>query len=135
MKINLLLITIFCLFSSSLVLAKDKKISSKIGEKIDDVPCTCVFNKNRMWNPEKIVWNNEEWECTTYKEDGTCAAVGIVMNQPIDPCAKEDILLKCVFNNTKSSRLTINVNGEVWECIRYNDAGMCEGIQKVKLDE
>lgn len=40
----------------------ERKASSEIGTSDDDVPCTCtcIFNKNRMWSPEKIVWNNEE---------------------------------------------------------------------------
>ncbi|MDB1123795.1 YARHG domain-containing protein [Vibrio algarum] len=41
----------------------------------DEKPCTCVFNMNRAWNPEKIIWNNEAWKCTIYKDDGTCSEV------------------------------------------------------------
>ena len=57
---------------------KNNKVSGKLGENADDIPCTCVFNKNRMWNPEKIVWSNQEWQCTEYKQDGTCRSVGVV---------------------------------------------------------
>lgn len=55
--------------------AEDEKGPAKIGSNPDDEPCTCVFNKNRMWNPEKIVWNNEEWKCANYNTDGTCSEV------------------------------------------------------------
>ncbi|MDF4902106.1 hypothetical protein P3551_22750 [Vibrio parahaemolyticus] len=41
----------------------------------DEVPCTCVFNKNRAWNPEKIIWRDVFWECANYRDDGTCAKV------------------------------------------------------------
>lgn len=41
----------------------------------DKQPCTCVFNMNRAWNPEKIIWENEAWKCTIYKDDGTCSEV------------------------------------------------------------
>lgn len=58
--------------------AKQTDGSSKLGEKADDVPCTCVFNKKRAWNPEKIIWKQHFWECINYKDDGTCTKVGIV---------------------------------------------------------
>lgn len=41
----------------------------------NEVPCTCVFNKNRAWNPEKIIWRDVFWECANYREDGTCSKV------------------------------------------------------------
>jgi hypothetical protein len=70
------LLVLFCVLSSSAVMAdKDKKVSTKFGESPDDIPCKCIFNQNRMWNPERIIWHNEEWECKEYKEDGTCAEV------------------------------------------------------------
>lgn len=56
--------------------------SAKIGSNPDDEPCTCVFNKNRMWNPDKIVWNNEEWVCTNYTTDGLCSEVSKVEGAP-----------------------------------------------------
>jgi predicted Holliday junction resolvase-like endonuclease len=66
------------------VTKKSAKSTSKIGTSEDDVPCNCVFNKNRMWNPEKIVWNNEEWQCAHYKEDGTCERVQKVYNSSVE---------------------------------------------------
>ncbi|EGQ7800808.1 hypothetical protein P6A00_004506 [Vibrio parahaemolyticus] len=41
----------------------------------DEVPCTCVFNKNRAWNPEKVIWRDVCWECANYRDDGTCSKV------------------------------------------------------------
>jgi hypothetical protein len=67
--------------TSEIKTSKEKKQSYKIGTQIDDEPCTCVFNKNRMWNPETIIWNNEEWKCAIYKTDGTCSKVSIVTEE------------------------------------------------------
>jgi hypothetical protein len=78
MKKIMLLICVFCFLVSTAYADKNKKVSSKIAEKADEIPCTCVFNKNRMWNPEEIVWNNQLWECAIYKDDGTCSKVQIV---------------------------------------------------------
>lgn len=44
-------------------------------EDIGEPPCVCIFNKNRMFNHDKIVWDNEEWECVVYKDDGLCEKV------------------------------------------------------------
>lgn len=57
------------------VVKKEEKTIPKIGSQPDDEPCTCVFNKNREWNPEKIIWNNRFWKCAHYKVDGTCSEV------------------------------------------------------------
>ncbi|RTR39685.1 hypothetical protein EKG38_07750 [Shewanella canadensis] len=57
---------------------------SKIGEDTDDEPCTCVFNKNRKWNPEKVIWNDHFWECAKWKDDGTCAEVQIIKDLIIE---------------------------------------------------
>ena len=48
-------------------------------ELVSDVPCTCVFNKNRQWNPERITYNGAKWECEHYNADGTCARVRRVL--------------------------------------------------------
>ncbi len=40
-----------------------------------DAPCTCVFNKNRTWNPEKINWKGGVWKCNRYADDGYCHEV------------------------------------------------------------
>lgn len=54
--------------------------SQAFGEELaSDVPCTCVFNKNRLWNPERITYNNAKWECEHYNADGTCARVRRVL--------------------------------------------------------
>lgn len=73
-KIGLSLFTL-CLFFTSIAngtTIEEKKNSSKIGEKSDAIPCTCVFNNKRMWNPEKIIWKDEWWTCAHYNKDGTC---------------------------------------------------------------
>ncbi|MCZ4336401.1 hypothetical protein [Shewanella colwelliana] len=44
-------------------------------EEIGQPPCACVFDKNRMYNPDKIVWHGEDWECAVYKDDGHCEKV------------------------------------------------------------
>lgn len=43
--------------------------------KNDDTPCTCVFNNKRAWNPDKITWKGEPWECAQWNSNGTCAKV------------------------------------------------------------
>ncbi|MGF1765435.1 hypothetical protein [Aliivibrio kagoshimensis] len=60
---------------------KEKKQSAKIGTQTDDEPCTCVFNKNRMWNPEKVLWKEQYWKCSIYKDDGTCSEVSIITEE------------------------------------------------------
>ena len=60
---------------------KDKRaktVRSKLGKDADDIPCTCVFNTTRPWNPEKIIWKEQFWECAEYKADGTCLSVRVV---------------------------------------------------------
>nr|WP_321403391.1 tetratricopeptide repeat protein [uncultured Desulfobacter sp.] len=50
------------------------------GEELaSDVPCTCVFNKNRQWNPNRITFKGIKWECDHYNADGTCAQVRRVL--------------------------------------------------------
>lgn len=73
-KIGLVFFTL-SIFTSTAVVASDKQGTSRVGVNGDDVPCTCVFNKNRMWNPEKVLWNNAYWKCSNYQNDGTCSEV------------------------------------------------------------
>ena len=55
---------------------KLKEPTQKIKESnLDDVPNTVVFNRNREWNPEKIIWKDKFWECTNYNDDGICLKV------------------------------------------------------------
>ncbi|NOI13292.1 hypothetical protein [Vibrio hepatarius] len=56
-------------------LKKRSQTSRKVGERTGDKPCTCVFNNKRMWNPEKILWDNKFYKCGHYLEDGTCEYV------------------------------------------------------------
>ena len=44
---------------SAAPLAKDKHVDTIVPDDADDVPCTCVFNQNRAWNPEKVLWNEQ----------------------------------------------------------------------------
>ena len=74
MKIIGTLLVMLCVLVSSTVIAKDKTMSARIA-KPGNPPCTCVFNKKRAWNPEKVLWNDAYWKCSIYKDDGTCAEV------------------------------------------------------------
>ena len=74
-KFGLSLFTLCVLASSAAFAEKNKDVSSRIGERADKVPCTCVFNNKRKWNPEKVMWNNAYWKCSIYKDDGTCSEV------------------------------------------------------------
>lgn len=130
-----ILVTLLSLIFVSFAQAGDlsKKQSRKIGDVIDDEPCTCVFNTNRMWNPEKILWNGEEWYCSTYNADGTCGAVALVgpdkMNQ--DPCTKQMAPLYCVFNLEDAPKF-IEIDGDVWECTGYDGGQQCTNATKIK---
>lgn len=55
-----------------------KTINKTIAEKADEEPCTCVFNQNRQWNPENVMWNGKYWECSIYNSDGTCGEVQVL---------------------------------------------------------
>ena len=67
-KIRLIFITI-CVLACTAAMASNKQGTSRVGEKADDVPCTCVFNSNRMWNPEKVLWNKDYLQYTgSHKE-------------------------------------------------------------------
>lgn len=70
MKICRFLFVLVSICANFIVMADDQ-----IAKASDEEPCTCVFNKNRMWNPEQIMWNNAPWKCTDYKDDGTCNEV------------------------------------------------------------
>ncbi|MFT6984857.1 MAG: hypothetical protein ACJAT7_000658 [Psychromonas sp.] len=140
MKKIILSIFAFCFLVSTASAGKNKTVSTKIGEIPDEIPCTCVFNKNRMWNPEKIVWLNEEWECAIYEDDGTCSAVQVIKiakdkktsiktaeKADEDPCT-------CVFNKNRMwNPEKIIWNNEEWECANYKDDGTCSAVQIVKM--
>jgi hypothetical protein len=36
----------------------------------DDAPCTCVFDRTRMWVPETFSWKDRVWKCSSYDDDG-----------------------------------------------------------------
>ncbi len=61
-----------------------KATTNKKEQAKSDAPCACVFNKNRMWNPEKILWNNTYWQCANYRDDGTCSKVSKIKNVVIE---------------------------------------------------
>lgn len=52
-----------------------KPTSRKIGAKTDELPSPLVFNNKRVWNPEKILWNNKFFKCGKYLDDGSCEFV------------------------------------------------------------
>ncbi|MCL1098646.1 hypothetical protein [Shewanella gelidii] len=66
--------------------AENQPLAKKtgIGAEPDEEPCTCVFNSNRKYNPEKVLWNNAYWICEIYKTDGTCSAVKKIKDVSID---------------------------------------------------
>ncbi len=83
-KIGLTLFTLCVLASSVATAADTKKTSRKVGEKTGDTPCTCVFNNKRMWNPEKILWDNKFFKCGHYLDDGSCEYVEEMKNVKIE---------------------------------------------------
>lgn len=71
-------------FISLSLLACTVTMAGEIEEEADDIPCTCVFNKNRDWNPDKVLWNDGYWECSNYKTDGTCSQVRLIKTVSVD---------------------------------------------------
>lgn len=64
--------------SSQKKLAKAKLVLGKNNNSKpfnDDIPSVHIFNKNREWNPEKIIWRDNFWECAEYRDNGTCVEV------------------------------------------------------------
>lgn len=55
--------------------AKATSLSTRIGESTEDLPCKCIFDRNRRFNPEKIVWKNAVYKCAVYLENGACNRV------------------------------------------------------------
>ncbi|KLN66439.1 hypothetical protein [Vibrio sp. VPAP30] len=129
--------TLLLIFTSIPIAFADseRKVSRKMGETPDDIPCTCVFNKNRMWNPEKIVWNNEEWHCSKYNDDGTCESVALLNSKQteIDPCSNNTSPLYCVFNLNQAPKF-IEIEGYTWKCAIYDNNGKCIEAKKLKDD-
>ncbi len=134
---NTILFAIMVLIFTSSAQANDssKKSSRKVGDTFDDEPCTCVFNNTRMWNPEKILWNGEEWHCSKYNEDGTCDSVGLVNpNQTnMDPCSKQTTPLYCVFNLQNAPK-SIEINDDIWQCSKYDDDQKCTEVTKTSIN-
>ncbi|MCL2912094.1 hypothetical protein [Shewanella aquimarina] len=56
-------------------LQKSKATNKKTGDEKSDTPPTSVFNNKRMWNPEKIFWENKFFKCGNYLADGRCEYV------------------------------------------------------------
>lgn len=61
-----------------------ESFTSNLGPESDDVPCTCVFNETRAWNPKRIIWKERFWECVHYKEDGICTKVSEVEGSTVE---------------------------------------------------
>ena len=60
---------------SSIATPKAEKSVSKPPSDMREKPMLCVFDKNRSWNPERIVFNDAIWECAEYGDDGVCLRV------------------------------------------------------------
>ncbi|WP_319495675.1 hypothetical protein [uncultured Cohaesibacter sp.] len=59
--------------------AEDQKpAANKLAEFASDVPCLCVFNKNRSWNPEQITYKGKVWGCKHYDSNGTCSSLRVI---------------------------------------------------------
>ncbi|MEZ8102551.1 hypothetical protein [Vibrio bivalvicida] len=128
-----LLIIMLPLVIASMVQAADNsnKGNYKIGASSEDEPCTCVFNNTRMWNPEKILWNGEEWYCSKYNDDGTCDSVALLNSTDSiqNPCLKQTTPIYCVFNLTNAPK-SIQTEDGTWTCSEYNDDQKCTKAKK-----
>lgn len=64
---------------------KPRETSRKISDKMSATPNSAVFNKKHIWNPEKILWNNNYFECGNYLDDGSCEYVVEMKDVKIAP--------------------------------------------------
>lgn len=64
---------------------KSTETSRKISDKISDLPCIALFNNKRMWNPEKILYENKFFKCGNYLDDGSCEYLVEMKNVTIAP--------------------------------------------------
>lgn len=131
---------------NGLLKPKDKapKKSRKIGEP-SDTPCACVFNNKRMWNPEKVLWNDQHWRCTHYRDDGTCSGVEVIPPKELEQMelkeqarkakelASQDKPIPGVFH--KKNRMwtpeKVRFNDKEWQCSSYSEDGLCLGVEEV----
>jgi hypothetical protein len=139
---KILSLFVFSVLASSIVLAdRTKTVSTKFGEKRDDKPIANIFNKNRMWNPEKVLWNDEYWKCAYYKKNGVCAEVEKIKNNDMVKNIKEPSKIEKKTNtipplhlwnkNRRWNPPLINWSGFQWKCSSYKEDGTCTKVQKV----
>ncbi|WP_157509115.1 hypothetical protein [Ferrimonas futtsuensis] len=114
-------------------------------ENPDDAPCACVFNNKRMWNPEKIIWNDQYWRCVHYREDGTCSGVEVIPPKELEQMelkeqarkakelASQDKPIPGVFH--KKNRIwtpeKVRFKEKEWQCSSYSEDGLCLGVEEV----
>lgn len=59
-------------------------VANRIGESQEDLPCKCIFDRNRKFNPEKIVWKNAVYKCAVYLDNGACNRVEKVKDVTVE---------------------------------------------------
>jgi lipase chaperone LimK len=62
--------------------SQNKQATVQTNATPDDAPCKCIFDKNRKFNPEKIVWKGGVWKCSIYLDNGACNKVIRVRDAP-----------------------------------------------------
>lgn len=65
-------------------LAKQEAQRQANRAKPGEAPWPGIFDKNRKFNPEKIVWKDGIWSCAHYRADGVCSQVVRVKDIPPD---------------------------------------------------
>ncbi|BDY04487.1 hypothetical protein [Ferrimonas sp. YFM] len=133
------------LFDESKKASKTSKRGNYKIENPDDTPCACVFNNKRMWNPEKIIWNDQYWRCVHYRDDGTCSGVEVIPPKELElmkqaeeakkakELASQDKPIPAVFH--KKNRMwtpeKVRFKEKEWQCASYSDDGLCLAVEEV----
>jgi len=54
-----------------------------------EVPCKCLWDKNRKFNPDKINYKGNIWRCSVYLDNGACNKVELIgpadTTNPLNP--------------------------------------------------
>jgi hypothetical protein len=138
-----ILIVLLGVFASSVFAASSASNSSSDvdGKVAPDAPCTAVFDKTRMWVPEKIVWKNKKWKCAKYdKDDIYCQKVIEIKEESpssdVDEKVDPDTPTTGIFDRTRMwVPEKIAWKNKKWKCDKYDEDGIyCLKVIEVKKD-
>lgn len=76
MKLPWLLLALFIM--SAGLMAGAEAVAKDQGAKQAEVPCKCIWDKNRKFNPDKINYKGNIWRCSLYLDNGACNEVELI---------------------------------------------------------